>query len=227
MGLNLLALESATEHCSAALWLDGHVMVRHSLNPQRHSETLLPLVQDLLEEAGVGSSALDAVAFGAGPGAFTGLRLACGVAQGLALGLAIPVIPVSTLMALAQSAAETRVVALLDARMGQVYCAAYERDGEDWLTRVDPCLCDPEALPLLPQGLWLPVGSGSEMLGSRLDQAWPGQLLPARAGIVPDAAHVATLAARAYACGAAVPPESASPVYLRDKVAQTRAERAS
>lgn len=202
-------------------------MVRHSLNPQRHSESLLPLVQELLEEGGTGSGVLDAVAFGAGPGAFTGLRLACGVAQGLALGLAIPVVPVSTLMALAQSAAEARVVALLDARMGQVYCAAYERDGEDWVTRVEPCLCDPDALPPLPHGRWLPVGSGCEVLGPRLEQAWRGQLLPAKAGIVPDAAHIATLAVRAYSQGGAVLPEAASPVYLRDKVAQTRAERAS
>ncbi|MDE2621890.1 MAG: tRNA (adenosine(37)-N6)-threonylcarbamoyltransferase complex dimerization subunit type 1 TsaB [Betaproteobacteria bacterium] len=225
--MNLLALESATEHCSAALWLDGHVAVRHSPNAQRHSETLLPLVQELLEAAGLDARALDAVAFGSGPGAFTGLRLACGVAQGLALGLGIPTIPVSTLLALAQSAAEPRVVALLDARMGQVYCAAYEREGEGWVTRIDPCLSDPDALPPLPGGKWLPVGSGAELLAARLQTAWPDQMLPVQAGIVPDAAHIAALAVQAHALGVAIDPEAASPLYLRDKVAQTRAERAS
>ena len=224
LGLNLLALESATGHSSAVLWMDDRSSVRRSAD-QPHSETLLPLVQALLEESALSPTALDAVAFGAGPGAFTGLRLACGVAQGLALGLGIPVLPVSTLMALAQAAAQPRVLTLLDARMGQVYCAAYERDGDHWAVRIEPCLCDPEALPPLPPGLWLPVGSGAEMLAGRLDDAWPERLLPVQTGLVPDAAHIAVLAVQDFARGRALPPEAASPVYLRDKVALTRAER--
>lgn len=222
--VNLLALESATGQGSAALWTDGRVLARRCAD-QPHSESLLPLVQSLLAESGLALTRLDAVAFGAGPGAFTGLRLACGVAQGLALGLGIPVLPISTLMALAQAADAVQVVALLDARMSQVYCAAYERDGSGWVTRVDPCLCDPVALPPLPPGEWLPVGSGAEMFAGQIGQIWPDRLLPIRPGLVPDAAHVASLAALDFAHGRALSPELASPVYLRDKVAMTRAER--
>jgi len=185
------------------------------------------MVRNLLSEAGVDQSQLDAIAFGMGPGAFTGLRMACGVAQGMALGLGIPVLPISTLLALAQGSGHERVVTALDARMNQIYVAAYESVDGQWVTRIAPCLCNPDQLPQLPEGIWLPVGSGAEVCESALMQAWPGQLLPLKPGLMPQAMHVATLGVKAFQSGLAVPPEQAAPLYLRDKVALTRAERAA
>jgi tRNA threonylcarbamoyladenosine biosynthesis protein TsaB len=225
--LKLLALESATEHCSVALWIDGTLSSLQGVAHQAHSETLLPMVRNLLSEAGVTSSQLDAIAFGMGPGAFTGLRMACGVAQGMALGLDIPVVPIPTLMALAEGSGHERVVAALDARMNQIYVAVYESIAGQWTTHVAPCLCDPDLLPEIPEGIWLPVGSGAEICMTAMIQAWPGRLLPVKQGLIPQATHVATLGAKAFHSGLAVPPELAVPLYLRDKVALTRAERTS
>ncbi len=225
--MKLLALESATEHCSVALWRDGVLSCLQGPAHQAHSETLLPMIRNLLSDAGVDPLQLDAIAFGMGPGAFTGLRMACGVAQGLALGLEIPVVPVSTLLALAEGAGHERVVAALDARMNQIYVAAYEFIAGQWITHITPCLSDPDPLPQLPDGVWLPVGSGAELCSSALTQAWPGQLLPVKSGLIPQAIHVATLGVKAFQSGLAMPPEQAAPLYLRDKVALTRAERAA
>lgn len=224
--LKLLALESATEHCSVALWRDGVLSCLEGPAHQAHSETLLPMIQHVLSGAGVAPFQLDAIAFGMGPGAFTGLRMACGVAQGMALGLEIPVVPISTLLALAEGSGHKRVVATLDARMNQLYMAAYESVAGQWVTRISPCLCDPDSLPQLPEGGWLPVGSGAEVCEKALERAWPGQLLPVKPGLIPQAIHVATLAVKAFQSGLAVLPEQAAPLYLRDKVALTRAERA-
>jgi len=184
------------------------------------------MVRNLLSEAGVDQSQLDAIAFGMGPGAFTGLRMACGVAQGMALGLGISVLPISTLLALAQGSGHERVVAALDARMNQIYLAAYESVDGQWVTRIAPCLCNPDQLPRLPEGVWLPVGSGAEVYESTMMKVWPEQLLPLKPGLMPQAMHVATLGVKAFQSGFAVPPEQAAPLYLRDKVALTRAERA-
>ncbi len=225
--MKLLALESATEYCSVALWHEGTLSCLEGPAHQAHSETLLPMVRNLLSETGVDQSQLDAIAFGMGPGAFTGLRMACGVAQGLALGLGISVVPISTLLALAQGSGHERVVTVLDARMNQIYVAAYESVGGQWVTRIAPCLCNPDQLPQLAEGIWLPVGSGAEVHESALMQAWPGQLLQLKPGLMPQAMHVATLAVKAFQSGLAVPPEQAAPLYLRDKVALTRAERAT
>ncbi|MHB8353146.1 MAG: tRNA (adenosine(37)-N6)-threonylcarbamoyltransferase complex dimerization subunit type 1 TsaB [Burkholderiales bacterium] len=225
--MKLLALESATEQCSVALWHGGTLSCIQGPAHRDHSETLLPMVQRLLSEAGVDQSQLDAIAFGMGPGAFTGLRMACGVAQGMALGLGIPVVPISTLLALAEGSGHERVITALDARMNQLYVAAYESVSGQWITRIAPCLCDSDQLPQLPEGIWLPVGSGAEMCRIALIQAWPGQLLPVKAGLIPQAIHVATLGVAAFQSGLAVPPEQAVPLYLRDKVALTRMERAA
>lgn len=224
--MKLLALESAAERCSVALWHEGTLSCLEGPAHLAHSEALLPMVRNLLSVAGVHQSQLDAIAFGMGPGAFTGLRMACGVAQGMALGLGIPVVPVSTLLALAQGSGCERVVTALDARMNQIYLAAYESVDGRWVSRIAPCLCSPAQLPPLPEGVWLPVGSGAEACEAALMQAWPGQLLPVKPGLLPQAMHVATLGVRDFQSGLAVPPEQAAPLYLRDKVALTRAERA-
>jgi tRNA threonylcarbamoyladenosine biosynthesis protein TsaB len=223
--VNLLALESATERCSAALWHQGALIRRHWEEARPHSETLLPLVETLLGEAGIRPGQLDAVAFGMGPGAFTGLRMACGTAQGLALGAGIPVVPVPTLMGLAHQTGHNRVVAALDARMGQLYLAAYERRENQWDAILEAGLYGPESLPALPPGSWIVAGNALVPFGAQLREAWPDRMLKYSPVLHPDAAAVAELGIERFQQGLAVPPELASPLYLRDKVALTVAER--
>ncbi len=127
--MKILALDTSTEFLSLALWQHGAVAVREMLAGQKHSELVLPLVRELLDEAGLQLADLDGIAFGMGPGSFTGLRIGCGVAQGLVYGANLPVVGVCTLEALAQQAGADRVIACLDARMNEVYHAAYQREG--------------------------------------------------------------------------------------------------
>jgi tRNA threonylcarbamoyladenosine biosynthesis protein TsaB len=139
--VKILALDTSTENCSAALWLDGAIASREVLAGQRHSELILPMVGELLAEAGIGLRALDGIAFGSGPGSFTGLRIGCGVAQGLAFGADLPVAGICTLLALAQGSGGDRVIGCLDARMGEIYHAVYERSANGWQTIHEPRLC--------------------------------------------------------------------------------------
>ena len=136
--MKLLALDTSTEYLSLCLWQDGAVLSRDLLAGQTHSQRVLPMVGEMLSEAGLSLKQLDGIAFGAGPGSFTGLRIGCGVAQGLAFGADLPVVGVSTLFALAQQAESQRVITCLDARMGEVYHAAYERIGTEWRTVCEP-----------------------------------------------------------------------------------------
>ncbi|HLA36797.1 MAG TPA: tRNA (adenosine(37)-N6)-threonylcarbamoyltransferase complex dimerization subunit type 1 TsaB, partial [Rhodocyclaceae bacterium] len=145
--MRLLALETATRQLSVALWQDGAIVERAAILPNGGSERLLPWVYELLVEAGIGMAQLDGVAFGAGPGGFTGLRLACGIAQGLAFGLDRPVVAISTLAALALASGETRVWTCLDARMNEVYCAAYERVGATVVERMAAVCVAPSVAP--------------------------------------------------------------------------------
>src|SRR5712675_2893016 len=135
--MRFAAIETSGDWCSVALWRDGEIASLERRAPNRHSELALPLLEKLLGEAGLTASQLEGVAFGAGPGSFTGLRIACGVAQGLAFGAGLPVVPVGTLAALAQEAGGPRVMACLDARMGEIYHAVYRREGGNWI-EIDP-----------------------------------------------------------------------------------------
>jgi tRNA threonylcarbamoyladenosine biosynthesis protein TsaB len=222
--MRLLAIETATEACSAALWLDGALSSRFELAPREHTRLILPMMDQLLAEAGVALADLDALAFGRGPGAFTGVRIAAAVIQGAAFGADLPVVPVSTLAALAQQGLDTgaaRVLALLDARMGEVYWGAFEADAAGLAVPVGPeQVIAPERVPI-PEGQgWHGVGSGwgayEDALRTRLD-ACLGDVNPA---LYPAATEVARLAVREFAAGLAVPAEQALPVYLRDKVAE-------
>ncbi|MGH8619636.1 MAG: tRNA (adenosine(37)-N6)-threonylcarbamoyltransferase complex dimerization subunit type 1 TsaB, partial [Burkholderiales bacterium] len=195
----------------------------------RHSELLLPMIDALLKEAGVKLAALDGIAFGAGPGSFTGLRIACGVTQGLAFGAGLPVAAVCTLEALAEDTdpAVTRAVCCFDARLGEIFHAAYVRDAGGWREVSPPVLTTPSAAPALAGEGWTGLGSGFATHGAALAQCYGAQLGDARAGVLPHARAVAALGARAFARGEGVPAERAVPVYVRDKVAQTVAERAA
>ncbi len=223
--MNILALETSTEYCSVALWQDGAILARNELAGQKHSEMLMPMLRGLLDEAGIRLAHCDGIAFGSGPGSFTGVRIACGVAQGLALGADLPVSGISTLLALAQGSGHARVIAALDARMGEIYCAAYERLDEGWKTVCEPGLCKPEDAPDVPCGDWFCAGSGFAAFPEILQKRYAGKLIGMDVGAVPRAADIAALAALQFARGLGMDAAQAQPFYLRDKVALKTAER--
>lgn len=220
----ILAIETSTELASVALLNDERVLSRESSSVQTHSQTMLPMLQDLLRQAGVQLGDCDGIAFGAGPGSFTGVRTACGIVQGLAFGADIPVLPVVTLMAMAEScrqiSGERDVLAVLDARMGEVYWAQYRHEGI-WHTIQAPRLSAPAEVVAL--GRVAACGNGlAAYAGSLQNLAGCDVMLP---DIMPHASAVAALGRDAWLRGEAVSAEYAQPIYLRDKVALTTAER--
>lgn len=216
--MRFAAFETSTEWCSVALWIDGEIASIEEAVGSRHSERALPMLEQLFAMKGVAASDLGAVAFGAGPGSFTGLRIACGIAQGIAQARGIPALGVCTLEAIAEESGEARVLACLDARMGEVYCAAYERGDEGW-REVMPALCaPPAALPRPPGTGWVGCGNGFAVHG-------PMGLARVMPEVHPTALAVARLAAPRLAAGEGVDAALALPVYIRDKVADTEAER--
>lgn len=222
--MNLLALETATDQGSVALWRDGLLLARECPAGEQSSLTLLPLVQTLVAEAGLTLADLDGIAFGAGPGAFTGLRVACGVAQGLAVALDIPVLPVVTLEALALADGHDQVAVYLDARMGEVYCGAYRRQGDGLEALGSLCVTPPEAAPVPQEAGWHACGNGPAAYPA-LAERLMAQAIPLGPERVPTAAAVAQLAAPRLARGEGLDPALAAPLYVRDKVAFTVAER--
>jgi tRNA threonylcarbamoyladenosine biosynthesis protein TsaB len=221
--MRALAIETSTEHCSVALYQRGEVLSHSEMAGQRHSEILLAMIDRLLEEGGCRLRDLDGIAFGAGPGSFTGVRIAASVAQGLAFGLDKPVMPVCTLEALAEVSGSDRVACALDARLDEVYFAAYQRQGENWRAVVEPCLSAIGELAALPGTGWVGVGSGFAILERELARHL--QLTQTHAQQFPEARAVAMLGARLLAGGGGMQASSAQPIYLRDKVAMTTTER--
>lgn len=222
--MNLLAIETSTELCSVALLRDDALFVEEAMAVNRHSELVLPMIRRVLARAHLEPARMDAFAFGQGPGSFTGIRIACGLVQGLAFAADRPVVPVSSLLALAEQSHERQVVAALDARMNEAYLAAYARNGEDWDEVLAPRLADAASLPALPGRQWAATGSGFERL-PWLREAYRDSVQMRFGGDLPRAGAVARLAARRYARGAAVAAGQAAPLYLRDKVALTSEER--
>jgi len=223
--MRILALETSTEYCSVALWQDGAIVERCELVGQKHSELLMEMVDSVLREANVALAQLDGIAFGAGPGSFTGVRIACGVAQGLALGAALPVLGVCTLQALAQASVHDKVIAALDARMAEVYHAAYERRADGWVTVSEPSLCLPQDAPTVAGDGWFGAGSGFTAHGTALEDRYAAQLAGSDVQAVPQASAVAQLAAAMFAAGQGIDAAQAMPLYLRDKVALKTCER--
>lgn len=223
--MKLLVLDTSTEWCSAALWLDGRIQARRALAEQRHSSLLLPMVDDLLRESATALRQLDGIAYGAGPGSFTGLRIACAVTQGLALGADLPVVGVSTLESIAEQTNAERVLTVLDARMAEVYWAAYRRAGADWHTVSEPQLALPESVAVPEEGDWVGAGNGFVALGDVLRPRLAARLARIDDTLMPDAAAMAPLAARAFERGEGQDAALAAPIYLRDKVALTVDER--
>lgn len=221
----LLALDTATEACSVALLHDGRVLSHYEVIPRLHAQRLLPMIKDLLDQAGVPLAALDAIAFGRGPGAFTGVRIAIGVVQGLAFALERPVLPVSNLAVLAQRALREQgaqqVAAAIDARMDEIYWGCYRAEqGEMRLLGVEAVLPPEQAsLPRDVEGDWFGAGTGWGAYGARIPLVTRGQ----DATLLPHAEDLLSLARFAWARGEAVVADQAQPVYLRDKVATPKA----
>lgn len=231
--MNLLALETSTEKLSIAIFRDGELFAREVDAGQRHSELALPLLHELLGEATLKIRDVDAIAFGQGPGSFTGVRIACGLAQGLALGLGKSLVPVQTQMALAEQIGTHQVVVAIDARMGEIYFAAYRRDqafASGWRGLVAPILVKPEALPTLDGQDWSAAGSGFDAaaIGDQLHARYGHQISSTVRGALPRARDVALIAARQLdtaGLASAMSPELAAPLYLRNNVAMTIDER--
>ena len=223
--MKLLAIDTSTEFLSLALWQNGQVLVREQLAGQQHSSLVLPLLAELLAETGCSLKALDGIAFGEGPGSFTGLRIACGITQGLAFGADLPVIGVCTLEALAQQAGSEKVVACLDARMNEVYHAAYVRKEEGWQAVIPPGLYPPQQAPLLDGAGWCAIGSGFDVFGDVLGGLYAGQIERTVTGAYPLARFMAELAAPRFARGEGKAAHEAAPLYIRNKVALTIRER--
>lgn len=229
----LLALETSTESCSVAVLLNGQVLEKRLDAVQGHSEHILPLIAAALAEAGAALTDLDAIAYGAGPGAFTGLRLGCGVAQGLAFGADLPVIAVGSLEAVAFAAGQPLVFACLDARMGEVYSAAFQVTARGVTPVLAPAVCPPGALDFaaLPAGNWIGVGNGfaayRQDLALRLARTGQGADQPVLQIIDDQARPTAGAVARLAALRLESTSDAASaqPLYVRDKVALTTAER--
>jgi len=224
---NILAIETSAELASCALLVGDTVIVRSTPGVRSHSQSILPMVQQLLQEAGIALADCDAIAFGAGPGSFTGVRTACGVAQGLAYGAKLPVLPLVTLEAMAEACraatGAVEVLAVLDARMSEVYWAQYRFIDGGWREVVAPTLSAPQDVaPVAADGLQA-CGNGL----AEYAEAFAG--MPFAQGalhdIMPHARELALLARGALAAGHGVPAAQAQPIYLRNKVAYTSAER--
>ena len=223
--MRILAIDTATEACSAALWNDGNTSAHFELCPREHTQRILPIVQDILTQGGVSLTDLDALAFGRGPGSFTGVRIGIGIAQGLALGAELPMIGVSTLATMAQGAwrkqGATRVLAAIDARMGEVYWAEYQRDENGiWHGEESEAVLKPEAVQQRLaelSGEWATVGTGWA--------AWPDKAQGANATLVdgnvtlPEAEDMLPIACAMLEQGKTVAVDKAEPVYLRNNVA--------
>ncbi len=223
--MKLLAIETATEACSIAVLVDGAVIERFEIAPRRHTELALPWAEALLAEAGIAKSQLDAIAVGRGPGAFTGVRLAIALAQGIALALDRPLLPISTLAALAMQAAGERILAASDARMGEIYIASFRRDGDGVVASSDEIVIAPDVYVAPDGNDWHGVGTGFAAADGALVTRLQARLATVDATALPHAADVARLGALAFARGEAIAPERIEPAYLRNNVALTIAEQ--
>ncbi len=228
--LKLLAIETSAEGCSAALYLDGAIYECFEVQPRGHSDLVLQQMDNLLREHDVALKDLNAIAYGRGPGSFTGVRIAAAVTQGTAYGAALPVVPVSTLAALAQQAFRTTgqrcLLTAFDARMKELYWAAYKIDQHDLpVAVIDERVVAPESVPLPKGNGWFGVGRGWGAYADLLSPITATLIDGTDSTLLCRAYDIALLAAAEFQRGNALPAEQALPIYLRDRVAQTIAER--
>lgn len=231
--MNLLAFDTSTEYLSLAINKNGQRFSYDVLAGQSHSQLILPQIQALLDQAGLQLSEIEGIAFGAGPGSFTGVRIAAGVAQGLGFGANLPVAPIGTLLALAEAAQlktnAEKIIACLDARMGEVYHAVYEKIAGTWQVIMEPGLYKPQDVPTLKGEGWVGAGSGWKTYPGQLSQVYTDQLADTPESIQPDllptASAILNLAEPVFLSGKAGPAHDAMPIYIRNRVALKTAER--
>lgn len=224
--MKILALETSTEFCSVALNLDGEVSGQETLAGRNHSEMILSMVQEMLAEAGLALQQIDGIAFGAGPGSFTGLRIACGVAQGLAFAANLPVAAISTLEAVAQQIDQRKVIVALDARMSEIYHAAFRKlTDQSWEIISAPVLCSPQHAPLVAGTEWHGCGSGFDVYHDVLTMQYRANIQQICSRLHPRAHEIAQLALPEFRDGAYTDPALAAPLYIRNKVALKESER--
>ncbi|MBW3694478.1 tRNA (adenosine(37)-N6)-threonylcarbamoyltransferase complex dimerization subunit type 1 TsaB [Vibrio sp. T187] len=225
MSAKILALDTATENCSVALIVENQVFARSEVAPRDHTKKILPMVDEVLKEAGLKLADVDAIAFGQGPGSFTGVRIGIGIAQGLAFGADLPMIGISTLEAMAQGCyrvqGDEHVASAIDARMSEVYWGRYSRQQDGSWRAIDAeCVIAPSDLVAQVEAdaqTWSKVGTGWEAYAEHLDNI--NLTCKESEVLFPEAQDIALLAQFAFAEGKAVPAEESAPVYLRDKVA--------
>ena len=231
--MNILAIETGTDACTCALLYTGEIIALDAVAPRQHTELLLPMIDSVLEDAGVGLGSLDAIAFGRGPGSFTGLRIACAVAQGLAFGADRPLVAVSTLQTVAAGMHRTRgarrVLVALDARLGEVYWGGFEWDGVTMAPVFDESVNPPHAVPVPAGSGWAQAGPGWCAYRADLEGRLAGHLAD-RPNMVdvqrlPEALDMLEPARLAFEGGLVVAPEDAAPVYLRSNVAHASSRR--
>jgi len=227
--MKLLAVETSTEACSAALFIDGEVAERFELAPKEHTKLILPMIDSLMADAGLKPQQLDALAFSRGPGSFTGVRIATGVIQGIALGADLPVVPVSTLAAIAQdffdNNDENVAFVTMDARMGEIFWGVYRRDARGYAELIGDEAVTPAEQIEFPDLIGVGIGSGWGVYNQELIARLAERVSRYKAELLPRAGAVARLGARGFEQGLAVAVEQAMPVYLRDKVAKKESER--
>jgi tRNA threonylcarbamoyladenosine biosynthesis protein TsaB len=223
--MKLLALDASTEFLSLAICTDENIYQHNQHAGQAASQIILPQIQDLLDEAKLELKDLDGIAFGAGPGSFTGVRIACGVAQGLAFGVNIPVVGVNVLMALAQASGAERVIAASDARMREVYHAAYEKNNNVWLEVHAAGVYKPSDVPIVEGSDWVGVGSAWKVYDEILSQQYQQNVTKKLPDMTPMAEAILALAMPQFEAGLARPANEAKPIYIRNRVALTSKER--
>ena len=231
--MKILAFDTATDACSCAVMDSGTIVSEHAVAPRLHTDLLLPMIDSVLAEAGVGLRSLDAIAFGRGPGSFTGLRIGCAVAQGLGLGADCPLVPVSTLQTVAAGMRRwrktRRVLVAFDARMGEVYWGGFRWDGRGMAPVFDESVVAPHAVRVPARGAWAAAGPGwaayRDVLGKAVADRLGRPPGPVDAARLPDAVDMLDPALVALGAGRAVAPEDAAPVYLRSNVARAAPKR--
>jgi tRNA threonylcarbamoyladenosine biosynthesis protein TsaB len=228
--MKLLAVETATEACSAALSINGVITERIELAPKHHTRLILPMIDGLMNEAGLSVKELDALAFGCGPGSFTGIRIATGIIHGIALGADLPVVCVSTLAAMAQDLFDRSEHSLaftaIDARMEEIFWGVYQRDAQGFAELIgEEAVISAKSVTCSVQGSGVGIGSAWGVYADTLSNRLTWQVSHYEADALPRATLIARLGVHRFEQGLAVPVEQAMPVYLRDKVAKTEAER--
>ena len=227
--MKLLAVETSTEACSAALFIDGEILERFEITPREHTKRILPMIDELMAQAQLKPQQLDSIAFGCGPGSFTGVRIATGITHGIAFGADLPVVPVSTLAAIAQDFfnqhPENIAFTGMDARMGEIFWGVYQKNAQGFACLMNEEAVTPVANVLFPHYSGVGIGSAWKVYQQPLLDRLGTLVQGFKPDLLPRASAIAQLGVQGFKSGKAVSVENAQPVYLRDKVAKKESER--